>query len=641
MRPIQVRASILLKGLALVAIPLICELGFVAVLLHMQDEALKVAREEAQAHQLSDSVHQVMANAMAITLALRGYSLGHLKESEVERHRAFRNMFAALASLKQQVGSDPKAQAVITRSEEGAHDIEAAVNEIKVAVLSGESTLDETLKLTRRRIDEAAAKMVSPELLQLARESDKNSKVLEESQSQAQVRSITLNLILVSTALSIAMALYFSREIAGRINEVSRNANRFSMGQPLGEPLSGEDEIAQLDDVFRQMAEMLESAMVKQQAVFDNAIDMICTLDRGLVVKSVNPACGALLGRSEDELLGSRIVTFIAESERSSFAEEIGKLISGGNPVSDRNVVSGSNPVSDRNVVSDSNPLSNSNPISDRKVVSGSNLGQIPTQMISQSGPPIDVECSAHWSKSEQSFFCVFHDISALKAAERLRQDVVNMVTHDIRSPLNAVMNFEEMLGTGSLGQLNERGMRLLDLSKRSNFTINVLVSDLLDIEKIRAGQLSLSPKKFVIADCIDKCVQSLAVWAEQQQVTILIDSCDAFVIADENRIGQVITNLISNGIKFSEQNKRVMIKARVNGPWLTVAVLDEGPGIPAEEIGLIFERFRQGSSKKAHLGSGLGLSICKALVELHGGTIFAESMLGKGSTFSFKIPIS
>ncbi len=581
------------------AIPLICELGFVAVLLHLQDDALKVAREEARAHQLSDSVHQVIFNAMSITLALRGYSLGRLQESEAARRKAFGNMYASLARLKQQVGSDPKAQAVITRSEEGAHDIEAAVYQVKAAVLSGDSTLEETSKLMRRRIDEAAAKMVSPELLQLVRESDKNSNLAEQNQSQTQVRSITINLILVSTALSIAMALYFSREIAGRINEVSRNANRFSMGQPLGAPLKGEDEIAQLDDVFRRMADMLESAMVKQRAVFDNAIDMICTLDRGLVVTSVNPACGALLGRSEDEILGSRIVSFIAESERSSFADLIGKL------------------------------------------VSGSNLGQIPTQMIGDSGTPIDVECSAHWSKSEQSFFCVFHDISALKAAERLRQDVVNMVTHDIRSPLNAVMNFEEMLGTGSLGQLNERGMRLLDFSKRSNITINVMDSDFLDIEKIRAGQLALSPKKFVIADCIDKCVQSLAVWAEQQQVTLLIDSCDAFVIADEHRIGQVITNLVSNGIKFSEPNKRVMVKARVNGPWLTVAVLDEGPGIPAEEIGLIFERFRQGSSTKAHLGSGLGLSICKALVELHGGTISAESVLGKGSTFSFKIPVS
>lgn len=565
--------------------------------MHLQNEALKVAREEAQAKQISDAVHQLIVDVLKQILLVRGYSLGHISKTEAACRACFRNQYEVLDRLELLL-PDQKSRAVIAGCRKGTRDAENTLNQVREAARAGNSDLATLFRDARRKLDEAASEMFSPELLQLAADSDKNCRLYEKTDAQEAIRVLILCLLVVSVLLSLGTAIYFSKEIAGRINEVSANAARFSMAKPLGEPIAGTDEIADLDKVFRTMAELLEATVLKQKAVFNNARDMICTLDRGLVVTSVNPACINLLGKGDDALLGTRIVSLVVEEERLAFAEALASLTTGREPES------------------------------------------LTVQMLGRENLPIDVICSAHWSLAEQSFFCVFHDISALKTAERLRQDVVNMVTHDIRSPLHAIINFEEMLGTGALGALSEKGERLLTMSKRSSRAINLLVNDLLDSEKLRAGQLTLEKSSFAISDCIDEAISSLALLAEQQKIELVVTSCDARLVADQHRICQVVTNLVANAIKFSESGDKVLIKSRAGGGWLTVVVEDSGSGIAPEELGLVFESFRQGTSKKAYLGTGLGLSICKALIELHGGTISAESVFGKGSTFSFKVPL-
>jgi PAS domain S-box-containing protein len=591
------KSSILTKGLALVAIPLICELVFVSGLLYLQSQALKTAREEAEAHHVSVAVHRVIGNVLHSIVVIRGYSLAHLRTSERELNQTFNSQYVALDQLRKLQKGNARALATIDISEKGTRNAQALLADLRTLAANPDADLTDIVKDARKKLDDAGAMMVMPELLQLASDSDKSSDLARQEHAQEQLYTFTFILLLVSSAVTVAVAIYFGREIAGRINEVSNNATKFSMGQPLGPRISGNDEIANLDHVFRSMAALLEEAMVKQRAVFDNASDMICTLDRKLVVTSVNPACKELLGIIDENLTGIRITNLVVEAERTSFAEALSALTAEAVP------------------------------------------GRIPAQMLGESGKITDVICSVHWSPSEQSFFCVFHDISEMKAADRLRQEVVAMVTHDIRSPLHAVMNFQEMLSTGSLGELNARGERLLNLAKASNLTINLLVNDLLDSEKLRSGQLSLDKQRFAIKDCIESASQSLAVWAVQRNIAIRIESCDAMAFGDVHRIGQVVTNLLSNAIKFSGKQNSIVVSSRVNGQWLIVAVRDFGPGIPEAEQALIFGRFKQGASNMAHMGAGLGLSICKALVELHDGQIRVDSAPGQGSTFSFRIP--
>jgi PAS domain S-box-containing protein len=588
-----------MKGLALVAIPLMCELVFVVGLLYLQSQSLKVAREEARAHHLSVTVHQVIGNILHSLVIIRGYSLSHLRRSELELRANFNNQYATLDHLRSLEKGNDKALAAIDVSEKGTRNAQNLLDMMRASAADPDADITSIAKDARKRLDDAGAMMILPELLQLASDSDKNSDLAKQERSQEQVYAFTFALLLVSSAVTLAVAVYFGKEIAGRINEVSNNATRFSMGQKLGPRLSGTDEIAHLDDVFRSMATLLDEAMVKQRAIFDNASDMICTLDRKLVVTMVNPACEKFLGVQEEKVRGARITAFVREESRANFSGELNKLSDVGGQAG------------------------------------------VTTQMFDKAGSVIDVICSAHWSPSEQSFFCVFHDITEIKAAERLRQEVVAMVTHDIRSPLQAVMNFQEMLGKGSLGQLTERGVKLLNLAQTSNLTINLLVNDLLDSEKLRDGQLSLDKQRFNIKDCIDNAAQTLAVWAVHKGIEIRIDSCEAIVFADEHRIGQVITNLISNAIKFSEKGKAVIVSSRLSGKWLMVSVRDFGQGVPAAEQAIIFERFKQGTSNMAHTGAGLGLSICRALVELHDGEIRVDSVEGQGSTFSFRIPYS
>jgi PAS domain S-box-containing protein len=590
----KARVSILFKGLALVAIPLICELLFVALLLNLQSKAVEAAKAEARAHEVSDAMVDLVFNMVAV---VRNYDLNHIRESEKIRVQSMRNLKIALARIKEQVADDPEKIKVVNASEQGVQDAENIIDELKAAAIADDPQLGILAKAASRRMDEASKKVGSPELHALVSAMNRGVQGDAQFRAEEQIHNLILGLLGVSVLVSLCLALYFSKEIASRINEVSNNAEKFSMRRPLGPPLKGNDEIASLDETFRTMARHLEAATRKQQAIFNNARDMILSLDKGLVVTSVNPACSVLLGQSVESMMGARIVNFITESDKKAFADAFAKLSA------------------------------------------GDTVDNIAARMVASDGELIDVDCTAQWSREEQAFICVVHNISDMKKAERLRQEVVNMVTHDIRSPLNAVMSFEELLGAGALGELSERGQRLLKLSKQSNLTINMLINDLLDIEKIRDGKLTLEKTHFKIGECLERSVETLAVWADSEKIQVQVESSNDTVHADQHRIQQVVTNLLSNAIKFSGGGKSVLVRSLVNGPWLTVEVIDEGPGIPEDELNTVFERFGQGKSKKEHLGSGLGLSICKALVELHGGTISVQSTVGKGTTISFKVP--
>jgi signal transduction histidine kinase len=264
----------------------------------------------------------------------------------------------------------------------------------------------------------------------------------------------------------------------------------------------------------------------------------------------------------------------------------------------------------------------------------------IKTQLSDAGGKPFGFDCSAHWSDSERSYFCVFHDMTTIRQAERLKADVVAMVTHDLRAPLNSIMHFQEMLEEGFFGDINEKGQRLLKLAEQSSSTMQTLISDLLDLEKIASGRLELAKRQLPISEIISRAIGTVQLMADENAVKIVTHQVQATVEVDSDRICQVVTNLLSNAIKFSPRQSQIDVDVAVDAGRVRVSVIDRGPGIAEAEQSAIFDRFQQGKSDKAHLGSGLGLSICKALVTLHKGNIWVESELGKGSAFSFSLPL-
>lgn len=229
-----------------------------------------------------------------------------------------------------------------------------------------------------------------------------------------------------------------------------------------------------------------------------------------------------------------------------------------------------------------------------------------------------------------------------LSRAQRDRQELIGMITHDLRSPLSTISGFLELLREGLLTGLSERGQKLLATADRNASYMMRLIGDLLDIEKARAGMLKVDKSEFPAAELVAEMEEALSPWAQEMGIKLTMQAASVKVRGDRDQLKRVLFNLLSNAIKYSQAGQEVRLMVQQDGKLIKFSVSDEGPGIAPDKQALIFERFEQGEAvdKQKKGGTGLGLAICKTIVELHGGRIWVQSRLGQGSTFYFTLPL-
>jgi PAS domain S-box-containing protein len=228
------------------------------------------------------------------------------------------------------------------------------------------------------------------------------------------------------------------------------------------------------------------------------------------------------------------------------------------------------------------------------------------------------------------------HDVSERKAIERLKDELLSMASHELRTPLTSVRGSLGLLASGLLGELPARGQRMLDIALSNTDRLIRLLNDMLDLERLRAGRVTLHVRPCTLADVVDQTMAVVRESAERADVQLVVGTVEGCVEADPDRLVQVLTNLLSNSVKFSAPGGQVRLDALHTGAHVRLRVADDGRGIPADQLERIFERFQQVDASDSRLkgGSGLGLAICRSLVQQHGGRVWAESTLGMGSTF-------
>jgi PAS domain S-box-containing protein len=234
-----------------------------------------------------------------------------------------------------------------------------------------------------------------------------------------------------------------------------------------------------------------------------------------------------------------------------------------------------------------------------------------------------------------------FRDVSERVAIDQLKQEFVSTVSHELRTPLTSIRGALGLLGSGMLGDLADRGQRMLKLAISNTDRLTRLINDILDLERIDSGTLALNRESIAVTELIAEAADGVHSMAEEAGVTIICEPVDAAVSVDHDRMIQVVTNLLSNAIKFSPSGSTVKASATCDDDGVTIRVEDHGRGIPEEKFELIFERFKQVDASDARQkgGTGLGLAICRRIVELHGGRIWVETNRGGGSIFQFTIP--
>jgi signal transduction histidine kinase len=233
-----------------------------------------------------------------------------------------------------------------------------------------------------------------------------------------------------------------------------------------------------------------------------------------------------------------------------------------------------------------------------------------------------------------------------LKELDRLKSDFVSNVSHELRTPLTAIKGAVDLLLREVPGPLNQNQTHYLSRVRSNTQHLAGLINDLLDLAKIEEGKVELKGARVSIGGLVHEVMETVKPMAAEKLVLLEVKVPEPSVLvwADRDKVTQVLMNLIGNAIKFTPPQGRVMVSASRDGTeWAQVSVNDSGPGISAEECQKIFQKFYQipeGGGLKPK-GTGLGLAISKALVELHGGKIWVESEEGRGSTFSFTLPVS
>ncbi|MEL7357965.1 MAG: ATP-binding protein [Cyanobacteria bacterium J06560_6] len=271
--------------------------------------------------------------------------------------------------------------------------------------------------------------------------------------------------------------------------------------------------------------------------------------------------------------------------------------------------------------------------------------------------------------KQVKGFFALTTDISDRKAIERMKDEFIAVVSHELRTPLTSIHTSLKLLATGRLGELSDDGKQMLEVADENTDRLVRLVNNVLDLQRIESGEVTMDTYACDAAQLLEEAAEAMQTLAQQHDIKIQTQSVSLSLWVDPDYIIRTLTNLIGNAIKFSDphtlihlsvepyietkQIEKKQIKKKqmkTNHKTLTkptykqalFCVQDHGQGIPANKLPVIFERFQQvdSSDSREKGGTGLGLTICRKIVEQHGGKIWAESQLGQGSRFYFTVPL-
>src|SRR5262249_26579109 len=230
-----------------------------------------------------------------------------------------------------------------------------------------------------------------------------------------------------------------------------------------------------------------------------------------------------------------------------------------------------------------------------------------------------------------------------LEEASRHKSQFLANMSHELRTPLSAILGYTELLLDGIYGEMPDKARETMARVDRSGRHPLPLINDDLQLSKIEAGQLTLSLADYSLGEVVNTVVTAMEPLAAEKKLALRVTLDPALPLArgDDRRISQVLLNLVGNAVKFTDAGE-VRVEAKASDGAFVVSVSDTGPGIAAEDQARIFEEFQQvdTSNTRKKGGTGLGLAVAKRILALHGGRIWVESTPGKGSTFSFTLPV-
>ena len=353
-----------------------------------------------------------------------------------------------------------------------------------------------------------------------------------------------------------------------------------------------------LEALVQKRSKELYESREKLNAIFTNCADGIVTFKKDCAINSLNQAACELFGTCEKELLNKNFFELII-NEKNQRHE---------NPSKSKKRVF----------------------LRDFSLVNYKNNTKI----------PIEISLAKIENDKDDFVVAVIRNVSYQKENERLRDDFIATLTHDLRTPLLAAISGLDFMLKGTLGEISEKQKELTLAMKKSNEDMLGLTNALLEVYRYEAGKIFLYKTRFCVNELIKDCAKELEVLFKQNNTEIIFDfeNEELMINADKNEIRRVISNLLGNAIKHGGENTKVIVRSQKIGKDAQISVEDNGVGLSKEDQMKLFRRFSQGTSKKRSCSTGLGLYLSRRIVEAHNGPIWDESEVDKGSKVIFKL---
>jgi len=410
---------------------------------------------------------------------------------------------------------------------------------------------------------------------------------------------------------------------------VSVTALRNDQGGIIGYLLIGTDNTARkrVEAEQQKLDQRLRDQHFYTRSLIESNIDALMTTDAAGIITDVNRQMEALTGCTRDELIGAPFKNYFTDPERAAAGikrvlrekkltnyELTARARDGKMTVVSYNATTFYD--RDRTL---QGVFAAARDITERKQIE---------QILQEK----NLELESAKSVAEQT-------VERLEEVEQLKKGFLSTVSHELRTPLTSIRGSLGLLASGAAGVLSDQAVEVVALAERNAIRLMTLIEDILDLERLETGKMDLHITSVPVASILRRAMESLATFGGQG-VRVEAPRVSSAVRGDADRIVQVLVNLLSNAVKFSPPGGVVTIAVTADGEWTEFRVSDHGRGVPAVDRRAIFERFRQvdPSDAREKGGAGLGLAICKSIVEQHGGSIGVESEEGVGSAFWFRL---
>ncbi|MBK9144645.1 MAG: PAS domain S-box protein [Candidatus Melainabacteria bacterium] len=704
------------KALLLVGLPLAFELGFAVVMFSLMHDAEQDVLLTNRTQKVVSQINKIFIDVFEVAVEAKSTTSGSMQLAETAE--LIKHLREEILDLKDLCSDIP---AHVKRVQGVLDSMDRLLDDLGEPSAKMKDTGDWVSDKEKARSMRPAFRDIAVELQAIRKDHEKLElkRLDDESKRRKQIMNVLLVGSIINVILALGLVSLFNRNIIRRLNNLMANTYLLSIGKPLNPPVAGSDEIAHLDRTFNKVAGDLLRVMNKQQAIFQDVVDVICSVAEDGSFTEVSKSASKAWGYDQNELVGTNLFDLVVADEAKMVKAKFQEL----------------------------------------RETKGKT--QIECRLRKSNGPIINVLWSVSWSETEKSFFCVAHDIterkhnedllieteatlrtivenlpiglimtnlagtvkmlnpaaqamfglkheeafdrkidkllelgstlditkesmdsligtntevrahrfsgetfpaeiaaSSIRTAEgrqiiflvvdvterheveRMKRQFVAMVSHELRTPLTSVKNYLELMERGTYGTLNDRGRETLGRVEENLNRLTGLIEDLLDIEKLESGSMTLEMSQVELEDVLDLAMESVRAAAAKKDIEVVMPPTELVIKADRDKLVQVLTNLLANAIKFSDACKKVEVKIENSDVSVKVIVIDEGRGIPLAARKKIFERFQQieQEDSRRYGGAGLGLAICKEIVTLHGGTIGVESTEGKGSRFWFEI---